>query len=266
MSKTVREKLWHLTDATIQVRAESDLPPGIAGRVSGVALTYEVVDSYGTMFARKSAKRTIDNRVAARKVPLLMDHERTSKAHVGVVTSMTDAGDALIMTADVFDTVEGRNALEYVKAVLASGASTGFSIGFVPRASEMVSVDGKTVERFTEIELREVSITPMPAVPGAEVASARHEEEAEDTSKRNDDDLLLIAARVALDALPVASRSALLDAYKPTPVATETASFVAPVVMDTPTSTDSTARYATLEDRIKAVRSSFVITSQELSQ
>lgn len=260
MPKTVREKLWHLTDATLQVRAESDLPPGIAGRVSGVALTYEVVDSYDTMFARKCAKRTIDNRVAARKVPLLMDHERTSKAHVGVVTSMTDAGDALVMTADIFDTGEGRAALEYVKAVLASGASTGFSIGFIPRASEIVNVDSKTIERFTEIELREVSITPMPAVPGAEVASARHEEMSEPTSERDDVKLLMLAARASLDALPADVRAAVLNAYAPTPVATETVSSAAPVVMDTPTSTDSTARYVGMEDRIKAVRSTFVVS------
>lgn len=259
----MRKTLYHLTEAAPQIRAESDLPPGIAGRVSGVALTYEVVDSYQTMFARKSAKRTIDNKVAARKVPLLMDHERTSKAHVGVVTEMQDVGDALVMTADIFDTADGRAALEYVKAVLASGASTGFSIGFIPRASEMVQVSGKPVERFTEIELREVSITPMPAVPGAEVASARNddivEEIVKESSKRTDDDLLLIAARVALDALPVEARTALLDAYRPTPVPTETASSDAPVVLDTPTSTDSTARYVKMEDRINAVRSTFIV-------
>lgn len=261
MSKTVREKLWHITDATLEVRAESNLPPGIAGRVSGVALTYEVVDSYQTMFSRKCAKRSVDTKVAARKVPLLMDHERTSKAHVGVVTEMQDVGDSLVMTADIFDTADGRAALEYVKAVLASGASTGFSIGFVPRMSEMVMVNDKPVERFTEIELREVSITPMPAVPGAEVASARNETEGQEAAlERTDDDLLLIAARVALDALPADVRMALLDAYKPTPVATETASSVTPVVTETPTSTDSTARYATLEERTNAVRSTFTFS------
>ena len=255
----MKQTRYHLTEAAPQIRAESDLPPGIAGRVSGVALTYEVVDSYQTMFARKSAKRSIDNKVAARKVPLLMDHERTSKAHVGVVTEMQDVGDALVMTADIFDTADGRAALEYVKAVLASGASTGFSIGFVPRASEMVKVGDKSVERFTEIELREVSITPMPAVPGAEVASARNEDIAEVASERTDDDLLLIAARVALDALPVDARLALLDAYVPTPSVTESVSSHAPVVLDTPSSTHSTARYVAMEDRIKAVRSTYVL-------
>lgn len=263
MHKPVRDKLWHLTDATLEVRAESDLPPGIAGRVSGVALTYEVVDSYGTMFSRKCAKRSIDGRVAARKVPLLMDHERTSKAHVGVITSMTDAGDTLVMTADVFDTAEGRAAMEYVKAVLASGASTGFSIGFIPRSSEMVTVDGKPVERFTEIELREVSITPMPAVPGAEVASARNEGSdevapvvEEVVAERTETDLLTLAARVALDALSEADRHAVLVRYLPE-TRSETASSVAPVVTETPSLTASTARYATLEERTAAVRSTF---------
>jgi HK97 family phage prohead protease len=261
MTKTPRSTLWHLTDATLEVRAESDLPPGIAGRVSGVALTYEVVDSYGTMFSRKCAKRSIDGRVSARKVPLLMDHERTSKAHVGVVTSMSDAGDALVMTADVFDTAEGRAALEYVKAVLASGASTGFSIGFIPRTSEMVTVNGKPVERFTEIELREVSITPMPAVPGAEVASARNEGSdavvEEVVAERTDADLLTLAARVALDALTEEQRHAVLVRYLPE-TRSETATPVAPVVTETPTSTAASVRYATLDDRIKAVRSTFI--------
>ncbi len=264
----MRQTLYHLTEAAPQIRAESDLPPGIAGRVSGVALTYEVVDSYQTMFARESTKRTVNNKVNARKVPLLMDHERTSKAHVGVVTEMREMGDALVMTADIFDTADGRAALEYVKAVLASGASTGFSIGFIPRASEMVTVNGKPVERFTEIELREVSITPMPAVPGAEVASARNEDETvnpvdqleeEESPERTDEELLLLAARAALDALSSEARMALLETYAPQPVATETASSVAPAVMETPTSTDSTARYAKMEDRVKAARSTFML-------
>jgi HK97 family phage prohead protease len=259
MAHPTRDTLWHLTDATLEVRADADLPPGIAGRVSGVALTYDVVDSYGTMFSRKCAKRSIDGRVAARKVPLLMDHERTSKAHVGVVTSMTDAGDALVMTADVFDTAEGRAALEYVKAVLASGASTGFSIGFIPRASEMATVDGKPVERFTEIELREVSITPMPAVPGAEVASARNEAVVtpeEVVAERTETDLLILAARVALDALSESDRHAVLSRYQ-SETRSETATVVTPVVTPTLSSTASTARYASLEERTKAVRSTF---------
>jgi len=252
MTKTLAPKRWHITDATLEVRADADLPPGVAGRVSGVALTYEVVDSYDTMFARGAAKRSIDTRVAARKLPLLMDHERSTRAHVGVVTGMTEVGDALLMTADVFDTAEGRAALEYVKAVLASGSSTGFSIGFIPRRSEQVMAEGRNIERFTEIELREVSVTPMPAVPGAEVHAARNEEQ-----ERSDEELLAVAARAALDALPESVRRAIVDAYAD-------AARMAPAPASPPEGTQSSdapdaPRAATMDERLAAVRRSFAI-------
>jgi HK97 family phage prohead protease len=263
-TQTRNLKLWHNANTSLQVRADAELPPGIAGRVSGIAVTYDVVDSYGTMFARGCAKRSIDQRVAARKVPLLMDHEASTRAHVGVVSAMSEAGDALIMTADVFDTEEGRAAMEYVKAVMAAGASTGFSIGFVPRKAEIVNVDGSNVERFTEIELREVSITPMPAVPGASVTSARHEERTDDM---DEDDVmeetdpmrvLMLAARMALDALSPEMRAALLADYL-TPLSTPTQEAAPVPVTDTLTAPVSNeSRGVAMEDRIKAVRQSFI--------
>lgn len=254
MTKTLAEKRYHLSDATLDVRAETDLPAGIAGRVSGIALTYGVVDSYGTMFAPGSAKRSIDTRVKAGKLPLLMDHERSTRAHVGVVRSLEEVGDALVMTADVFDTAEGRAALEYVKAVLASDASTGFSVGFIPRQSETVQVDGQRVERFTEIELREVSITPMPAVPGADVLGARQDAEP---AERSDRELLMLAARAALDALPSADRAAILAVYADAPLA-------APVPASSEDTRSNDApdapRVATMDERLSAVRRSFLHT------
>lgn len=259
MPKSLPPKRWYLTDTALHVREESDLPPGVAGRVSGIALTYETVDTYDTMFARGSLKRSIDTKVAARKVPLLMDHERSTRAHVGVVTAMQDVGDALVMTADVFDTAEGRAALEYVKAVLASGASTGFSIGFVPRLSDTVKMSNKVVERFTEIELREVSITPMPAVPGADVTNARAEDEQQGQPERSEVELLTVAARMALDALPADMRAAMLAGYaNGSLVASLTASSVA---TDTPAedATASVRDVVSLDARLRAVRQSLIV-------
>lgn len=263
MTKTLAPKMWHATDAALTVRAESDLPPGIAGRVSGIALTYDTVDSYDTMFARGCAKRSIDTRVAAGKLPLLIDHERTTGAHVGVVRSLAEVGDALVMTADVFDTADGRAALEYVKAVLASGATTGFSIGFVPRKSETVTVGDRRVERFVEIELREVSVTPMPAVPGADVTAARNDADAPpvlEEAERTDDDLLVIAARAALDALPVERRRAVVAGYadaqpEQAPVA---ASSHGDTRADDATDA-SRAGVVSLDARLRAVRSSLIV-------
>lgn len=212
MKTTIPAQVRHIADAHVQLRADTALPDGVAGRVSGVALTYEVVDSYGTLFARGCTKATIERKVKARKVPLLMDHERRTGAHVGVVSMMQEMGDSLMMTADLFDTPEGRAALEYVKAVIGAGATTGFSIGFAPRRSEIITVDGQPAERFLEIELREVSITPMPAVPGADITSARHNAAA-DALERTDEELLTAAAMAALDALPVGTRAALFAQY-----------------------------------------------------
>jgi hypothetical protein len=97
---------------------------------------------------------------------------------------------------------------------MAAGAFTGLSIGFVPKRTEMATLDGKMVERFLEIELREISLTPMPSVPGTDVLGARNDapEQPRD-SVRTDRDLLMIAARTALDALSVTDRQAVLDTY-----------------------------------------------------
>lgn len=243
------------SEVTLSVRADGNLPPGIAGRVSGVALTYEVVDSYNTIFARGCAKRSIDNKVKARKVPLLMDHSRTVGAHVGVVASMIDSGDSLIMTADLFDTPEGRAALDYVKTVIAAGASTGFSIGFVPRRSDMVMLEGKPSEKFLEIELREVSLTPMPAVPGADVTGARMDETSPvQAPVRPDAELLETAAVVALEALDASTRAAIVSRYL-SPAATSSASARC-CGPDTTRAPESAG--VSMADRLAAVRRSFL--------
>lgn len=253
-----RHKLCHITEATLQVRADlPDLPPGIAGRVSGIALTYDVVDTYDTMFARGCAKRSIDTRVAARKVPLLMDHDRSVKSHVGVVAQLSEVGDALMMVAEILDTEEGREALEYAKAVMAANTSTGFSIGFVPRRSEWVKIGDKQVERFTEIELREVSITPFNAVPGAEMTAARAESGNGNSttaiaSVRSDDDILIVAARAALDAMSDSARLAVVTQYVGTPASDSVTANASP------TTTPAPIRHTvSMQVRADAVRASY---------
>lgn len=261
----------HIAETHLQIRAEA-LPPGICGRVSGIALTYEQVDTYATMFARGSAAKTISRKVPARKLPLLMDHERRTGAHVGVVTAMQDQGPALLMTADLFDTADGRAALEYVKAVIAAGASTGFSIGFRPITSEMVAMGPDTIERFTEIELREVSLTPMPAVPGTDVLGARTEDAATVAPERvrTDLELLEVAAVAALDALPADVRGSVLDRFRDTeprslsassdtPVGSASASRTAAAApIDAPGIDPVSVSAMSLDERIRAVRSTFL--------
>lgn len=247
MSKGVQ---FFRNEVALEVRADN-LPPGIAGRITGIALRYDVVDTYETTFARGCLKRSIDERVAARKVPLLMDHERTTGAHVGIVTGMADMETGVAMTADVFDTPEGRACMEYVRAVIAAGASTGLSIGFVPIKSQMASVEGRMVQRFTEVALREVSVTPMPSVPGTEVTSARHEDTSDDVT-RSDDELLYLAAEVALVGLSPALRSKLLEQYQ-----TRTEAPVA-AAADATLPDASLSLAVPMADRLAAVRATYM--------
>ena len=247
MSKGVQ---FFRNEVALEVRADN-LPPGIAGRITGIALRYDVVDTYETTFARGCLKRSIDERVAARKVPLLMDHERTTGAHVGIVTGMADMETGVAMTADVFDTPEGRACMEYVRAVIAAGASTGLSIGFVPIKSQMASVEGRMVQRFTEVALREVSVTPMPSVPGTEVTSARHEDTSDDVT-RSDDELLYLAAEIALVGLSPALRSKLLEQYQ-----TRTEAPVA-AAADATLPDASLSLAVPMADRLAAVRATYM--------
>lgn len=144
-----------------------DLPEGVCGRVTGVALVYDVEDAYGTRFAQGCLDRTKREKLAAGKVPLFADHEYGIHTHVGVVRTLTTTGGEEILAADLFDTEDGRHAKQYLEAVVRSGAYTGFSIGFFNRSALGHS------DLFTEIELDEVSITPRPAVPGAGVVGVR---------------------------------------------------------------------------------------------
>ena len=166
----------------LQVRAtalaidEANLPDGICGRVTGIAVRYDVIDSYGTIFRRGSLDRT-RSKVNAGKVKLFVNHGMGdmygTSTHVGVVRSLNVVEDGEYMVADLFDTEDGRKQKEYLRAVMASGAETGLSIGFFERAGGWESVNGKQVYSFSEIELDEISLAPRQAVPGATVSGVR---------------------------------------------------------------------------------------------
>ena len=45
-------------NSALAIRAADDLPTGIIGRLSGIAVRYDVVDSYRTVFAKGSLDKT----------------------------------------------------------------------------------------------------------------------------------------------------------------------------------------------------------------
>lgn len=165
---------------------ENDLAPGTIGRVTGIAVRYDVVDSYGTLFKRGCLDKT-KGKVRAGKVKLFVNHGARDfygpDTHIGVVRSLTTVGDGEVMVADIFDTEAGRRQKEYLSAVMSSGAETGLSIGFFEREGSWESVDGKQVYSFSEVELDEISLAPRNAVPGADVLAVRAEGVSRETRR-----------------------------------------------------------------------------------
>lgn len=161
----------------------SDLPPGICGRLQGIGMVYEVPDAYGTAWAIGCLDITKRSKVPAGKVGLFMagsfGHEYGVRSHIGVVRSCETRGAEEWITAELFDTEDGRRVKEYLTAVIASGGATGLSIGCYVRKEELSRMaNGDEVVRFTEVELEEFTVTPRPAVPGASVDAVRQNPDA----------------------------------------------------------------------------------------
>lgn len=192
---------------------------GICGRMTGIALVYGIADDYGTMFAPGCLTKTRAEKVNTGKVRLFADHLAYSETHVGVVRSIVDVGDAAVMTADLFDTEAGRAMKEYLEAVLKSGGETGLSVGFRSIDREWKEIDmgdgkSETMLVFKEISLGEISVTPVPAVPGADVTGVRRQ------PGETEEDLLRRALRHILRSLPEHEAKAEFDEVYATSAAT----------------------------------------------
>ena len=174
------------TTLTMRGAPDQALPAGVIGQVEGVAMVYDVIDSYGTTFARGCFDRTCRERVAAGKVRLFLDHGDAPSSgmydthlHIGTVRELVDEQDGsghwvAKFRADIFDTEGGRQAHEYLKAVAATASETGVSIGMLKEPSTTrCMIDGVPAFRISELALGEISITSMSSVPGTRVTAVR---------------------------------------------------------------------------------------------
>lgn len=181
MATTTRERVTVQRAFTPQAVNTDDLPDGVCGRLVGVGLVYDKPDAQDTVWVTGCLDMTKRSKVAAGKVGLFAagqyGHEYGLRSHVGVIRALETRGNEEWVTADLFDTEDGRRTKEYVDAVLRAGGMTGLSIGaYVRRIEEVKDEKGSiTTVRFLEVELEEFTITPRPAVPGAEIEAVRQE-------------------------------------------------------------------------------------------
>lgn len=98
-------------------------------------------------------------------LPMLIDHTNKVENLIGKwnnaqVHKSVEGHHALSMTPVFFD---ANPKAVIVKGMLKEGAQLGLSIGAMPLAAEEVKVEGKSYKKWTEAELLEASITPIPS-------------------------------------------------------------------------------------------------------
>jgi uncharacterized protein len=137
---------------------------GEDGTLEGVAVVWNVTDSYRTQFAPEAFKSH-----AGRRVPILWNHNRSDVLGSWSLFQVRDDGLA----------VKGKLNLDVAKAreihsMLRANDISGLSVGFQPVKASRA---GKGVIRFTEVQLTEISITAFPAVPGSGITKVRFSED-----------------------------------------------------------------------------------------
>ena len=152
----------------LDLRAAADAD---AGTFEGYACVWDVVDSYGTTFARGCFS---SGGLDTDPYPLLWMHDRD--VVLGTFTAQEDER-GLLIRGQWDDTRAGRDARAQAK----SGSAPGLSVGFVP-----VMVDPDDEDRFTQVRLVETSqiVARMAAVPGASIHNARHQAEPTEADTR----------------------------------------------------------------------------------
>lgn len=89
---------------------------------------------------------------------------------IGVITAMSEQPDGLMIEARVSDTALGRDASTLAR----DGAIKSLSIGFFEREyTDSTTEDGATLRTQTAIDLREVSLVPVPAYEDAKITAVR---------------------------------------------------------------------------------------------
>lgn len=145
---------------TARVRAADD---GDGRTLTGVAVPFDSETTIIPGYREKIARGAIDLGAAP---SLFYRHSEP----IGVITSMSEAAEGLVIEARISDTALGRDAATLAR----DGAIGSLSIGFYEVAYEdSTAEDGATVRTQTLIDLREVSLVPIPAYEDARITSVR---------------------------------------------------------------------------------------------
>nr|DAT72600.1 MAG TPA: head maturation protease [Caudoviricetes sp.] len=167
---------------------------------------------------------------------------------IGVVTEMTDTADGLEITARISDTTQGRDAATLV----ADGAIRALSIGFFEREWEDKETQDGYTRTQTAIDLREISLVPIPAYDQAQITSVRERKEPtpmnDSTAKPETLTRAQMNETITEATQPLAARLAALEALgtttAPAPAETRSAGQLIAASVSDPTARAALENYA----------------------
>lgn len=153
---------------TMQIREYAARAAALEGgrTITGLAVPYETPTQLAPGFYEKIARGAVD---LTTRPALFYRHGEP----IGVVTDLVETDQGLEITARISDTRQGCDAA----TLAADGAITALSIGFFEREYIDSQDENGTTRTQTSIDLREVSLVPIPAYDQAQITSVRERKE-----------------------------------------------------------------------------------------
>jgi HK97 family phage prohead protease len=158
----------------IENKTVTDTGPG---EITGLASVYGNVDLQDDIMERGALDRSIANHQgkAASKIPLLDWHGDSLGRLIGSAKELRSVPEGVWFKAGFSNTPEAQRARQLAQ----EGHLSGVSIGYLPIRQSFKTAGGKNIRVLHEVRLLEISLTPVPANPLAQVASVK----AGDSSK-----------------------------------------------------------------------------------
>jgi len=153
--------------AQIEAKAVTDTG---AGEITGMAAVYGNVDLQDDVLEPGSlAKSAEDWSRSKSRLPLLDWHGDSISRIIGSVSQVKSITPGVWFRAGFTNDDQGQRARQLAK----DGHLSGVSIGWLPIHQSLKVIGGKAVRAVREARLLEVSLTPVPANPLAQLASVK---------------------------------------------------------------------------------------------
>jgi HK97 family phage prohead protease len=153
--------------AEIDGKAVSDDGPG---EITGYAATYGNVDLQDDLIERGAFDKTLSDLAGAKaRMPLLDWHQSGLDKIIGSVLELRSTPLGLWFRAAFTNDAQGQRARQLAK----DGHLSGVSIGYQPIKVATRMVAGRLIRVLKEVRIHEISLTPVPANPEAQLIGVK---------------------------------------------------------------------------------------------